>query len=101
MAEGLVKGEGFAIDANIMKADAIPAREVPRTEPIDREPADGQSSAVREHLEALEHTNPVAADTSDQAASSTPPKKISLTDPTARWIAAPAVARSFPTRRII
>ncbi|MGF6543341.1 transposase [Paraburkholderia youngii] len=31
MAEGLVKGEGFAIDASIIKADASPANGVPGT----------------------------------------------------------------------
>src|SRR3954453_13318332 len=73
MAEGLVKGEGFAIDASIIKADASPARGVSGTEPIDWGRADGQSRAVREYLEALEQTNPVEADTSEPAASSTPP----------------------------
>ncbi|MFM0254405.1 MULTISPECIES: IS1182 family transposase [Paraburkholderia] len=89
MAEGLVKGEGFAIDASIIKADASRANGVPGTEPIDWGRADGQSRAVREYLEALAQTNPVEADTSEPAVSSTPPKKISLTDPAARWTAAP------------
>jgi hypothetical protein len=62
---------------------------VPGTEPIDWGRADGQSRAVREYLEALEQANPVATDADEPAASSTPPKKISLTDPTARWTAAP------------
>lgn len=62
---------------------------MPGTEPIDWGRADGQSRAVREYLEALEQTNPVEADTSEPAASPTPPKKISLTDPVARWTAAP------------
>ena len=84
-----VKGEGFAIDASIIRADASPARGVPGTEPIDWGRVDGQSRAVREYLEALEQTNPMAEDTSEPAASSTPPKKISLTDPAARWTAAP------------
>src|SRR5580698_4945093 len=58
MSEGLVAGEGFAIDASIIKADASPARGVPGTEPIDWGRADGQSRAVREYLEALEQANP-------------------------------------------
>ena len=62
--------------------DAVP-------ESIDWGRADKQSRAVREYLEALEHSNPVEAHTSEPAASSTPPKKISLTDPAARWTAAP------------
>src|SRR6202042_3262019 len=45
MAEGLVKGEGFAIDASIIKADASPARGVPGIEPIDWGRVDGLSRA--------------------------------------------------------
>src|SRR3954471_16818191 len=41
MAEGLVKGEGFAIDASIIKADASPANGVLGTEPIAWGRADG------------------------------------------------------------
>lgn len=62
---------------------------MPGTEPIDWGRVEGRSRAVREYLEALEQTNPVEADTSEPAASPTPPKKISLTDPSARWTAAP------------
>lgn len=35
MTEGLVAGEGFAIDASIIKADANRARGIPGTEAID------------------------------------------------------------------
>src|SRR5262249_3296169 len=89
MAEGLVKGEGFAIDASIIKADASSANGVPGTEPIDWARANGQTRAVREYPEALEQTNPTTEDISEPVASSTPPKKISLSDPAARWTAAP------------
>jgi hypothetical protein len=99
MAEGLVKGEGFAIDASIIKDDASPVRGVPGTEPIDWGRADGQGRAVREYLEALEQANPVATDTSEPAASSTPPKKypgpILLHDGRPLRV----VPRSLPTRR--
>jgi transposase len=47
MAEGLVKGEGFAIDASIIKADASPANRVPGTEPIDWGRSDVQAHRVR------------------------------------------------------
>ena len=85
MAERLMKGEGFAIDASIIKANASPANGVSGPEPIGRERADGQSRAVRESLDALEQANSTAADVSEPAASSTPPKRMSLTDPAASW----------------
>jgi hypothetical protein len=72
MAEGLVKGEGFAIDASIIKADASPAHGVPGTEPINWGRVEGRSRAVREYLDALEQANPVAADTSEPADSPPP-----------------------------
>jgi transposase len=89
MSEGLVAGEGFAIDASIIKADASPARGVAGTESIDWGCAKGQSRAVREYLKALEEANPAGAETAEPTETPTPPKKISLTDPTARWTAAP------------
>jgi len=89
MAEGLVSGEGFAIDASVIKADANRARGVPGTEVIDWHQEDGPSRAVREYLAALEESNPASADESESGKSKTPPKNISLTDPAARWTAAP------------
>ena len=86
--EGLVGGEGFAIDASIIRADAHRARGVPGTEDIDWHKGDGPSRAVREYLEALDKENPCGDDSQDTAQSLTQPKKISLTDPAARWIAA-------------
>ena len=75
--EGLVGGEGFAIDASLVKADANRQRGVPGAE---ADWSDGQSIGrpVREYLAAL-----------DQAELETStPKNISLTDPAARWSAA-------------
>jgi len=88
MTEGLVKGEGFAIDASIIKADAGRSSAVPGWDPIDWGPAAEQSRAVREYLRALEETNPVSSGTAESAESLTPPKMISLTDPAASWTAA-------------
>ncbi len=89
MSEGLVKGEGFAIDANaIIRADAGPARGAPGTESINWGCVKGQSRAVGEYLKALEEANPAGADAVEEAETSTPPKKISLTDPAASWTAA-------------
>jgi len=91
MAEGLVAGEGFAIDASVIKADANRARGIPGTEAIDWRQDDRQSRAVREYLDALEENNPTdAVDDSPASSESTIlPKNISLTDPAARWTAAP------------
>jgi len=80
MAEGLVGGEGFAIDASVVRADANRARGVSGEEGRDWNNSDGRvSRAVREYLSALEENNPT----------DTPPKSISLTDPAARYTAAP------------
>ena len=88
MAEGLVKGEGFAIDASIIKADASRLSAVAGTQPVDWGHVAGQSRAVREYLRGLEEANPVSADTAEPSGSSATPKKISLTDPASSWTAA-------------
>lgn len=79
MDEGLVKGEGFAIDASLIKADVSRQRAVPGSDDIDWGPAATQSRPVREYLEALDN---------EETITTTPPKSISLTDPAARWTAA-------------
>lgn len=89
MTEGLVRGEGFAIDASVIKADANRARGVPGEE-TDWRQGNGCSRAVREYLAGLEENNPMADDSSaERPEPSSPPKNISLTDPAARWTAAP------------
>jgi transposase len=85
MSEGLVGGEGFAVDASIIKADANRARGVPGADVVEWAKGDAPSRAVREYLEALEVINP-SNDPIDVPAA---PKNISLTDPAARWTAAP------------
>lgn len=78
LAEGLVGGGGFAIDASVIKADASRQRGVPGTEvAFDR--TTSLARPVREYLEALG-----AAEEPE-----TPPKNVSPTDPAARWTAAP------------
>jgi IS5 family transposase len=79
MTEGLVGGEGFAIDASVVRADANRARGVPGAEAMDWKNGAGASRAVREYVAALEAANPT----------DTPPKSVSLTDPAARYTAAP------------
>jgi transposase len=54
MSEGLVRGEGFAVDASIVQADANRRRGVPSEQPIDWTDPRRGSRAVREYLEKLE-----------------------------------------------
>lgn len=78
LAEGLVGGEGFAVDASVIKADASRQRSVPGVEAAwDRNVS--ISRPVREYLEAL--------DVSEEGRS--PRKNVSLTDPASQWTAAP------------
>ena len=79
MDAGLVKGEGFAVDASIIKADASRQRGVPGDEPVNWSDPALSTRAVREYFEALD----------EEALAETLPKRLSLTDPQARWTAAP------------
>src|ERR1700675_4646168 len=54
MTEGLVRGEGFAVDASIVKADANRRRGVPSEEGIDWSNPQLGTRAIREYLQALE-----------------------------------------------
>ena len=92
MGEGLVGGEGFAIDASVIKADANRAKGVPGGQAHNWNQVEGPSRAVREYLSALDASNPTTDDDEPPAPPSgplSPPKNISLTDPAARWTAAP------------
>jgi transposase len=79
MAAGLVKGEGFAVDASVVAADASRQRGVPSSETVDWKDPALSTRAVREYLEALD----------SESLAQTLPKNISLTDPRSRWTAAP------------
>ena len=74
MVEDLVGGEGFAVDASIVKADA--SRQRHRDDDDDW----GGGRAVREYLDALDES---ASQTGKSA------RKISPTDPAASYTAAP------------
>jgi len=71
ITEGLVGGEGFAIDASIIRADANRRRGVPSTETVEWPAPEQRSRAVREYLAALDEAEPVGAT----------PKYLSMTDP--------------------
>ena len=77
MKEGLVGGEGFAIDASVIKADANRSRSTAREEAEGLRDPQHASRAVREYLAALDA----------QAEPATAPASISPTDPAARWTA--------------
>mgnify|MGYP003733602213 CR=1 FL=1 len=85
MSEGLVGGEGFAVDASVIKADANRAKGLSKGETKDWSEGDGPSRAVREYLEALKQENPSEDDSSEVTAERT----ISLSDPQSRYTAAP------------
>jgi transposase len=88
---GLVGGEGFAIDASVIEADASRGRKVdgklttwPETEKVTR--------PVREYLAALDQAAAVEAAKTDDTADAMPPGNppseptvTSLTDPAAAW----------------
>src|SRR5215472_10749977 len=78
MVEGLVGGEGFAVDASMIKADANRQRSVPGSEWQAPETA---SHAVREYLAVLD-------DAAFAAATPVVPKFVSPADPAARWTGA-------------
>jgi len=54
MGAGLVKGEGFAVDASVVAADANRQRGVPSSEAIDWKDPALSTRAVHEYLEALD-----------------------------------------------
>jgi len=77
MKEGLVGGEGFAVDASVIKADANRSRSTAREGAQALQDPQHATRAVREYLAALyEQGEPV-----------TVPASISPTDPAARWTA--------------
>ena len=78
MDGGLVKGEGFAIDASVVEADASRYHGV-KPEEADWSAPERQTRAVAEFLGALDDDDPTADRKS--------PKVISLSDPCSAWTA--------------
>jgi len=77
MREGLVGGEGFAVDASLVEADANRSRSVAREEVADLRDPCHATRAVSDYLAALDAQGEPGA----------PPASISPTDPAARWTA--------------
>jgi hypothetical protein len=81
IAAGLVGGEGFAVDASLIVADANKQRSIPgRDWDKDRDPGTA-SRAVKEYLATLD-------DAAFGAASDVTPKFVSPSDPAAQWTGA-------------
>ena len=81
MKEGLVGGEGFAVDASLIQADANKQRSIPSDEwDIGDIPANA-TRAVKDYLATLD-------DAAFGAASPKVPKFISPSDPAAQWTGA-------------
>src|ERR1700755_2867910 len=78
MEEGLVGGEGFAVDASLIAADVSDRSRIEGTAGL---PPDAAGRAVEEYLAALD-------DAAFGAASEVTPKFIAPADPAARWTAA-------------
>ena len=78
IAEGIFGGEGFVVDASMIRADASRQKGAASSAELDPENA---SRAVDEYLAVLD-------DAAFGAATEVPPKFVSPTDPAARWTAA-------------
>src|SRR4029079_16366057 len=81
IAAGLVGGEGFAVDASLIVADANKQRSIPGIEWKKTCVAETASRATREYLATLD-------DAAFGAASDVTPKYVSPTDPAAQWTGA-------------
>src|SRR6478609_5424680 len=79
--EGLVGGEGFAVDASLIAADANKQRSVSSAEHTDWRSLAASRRAVREYLDTLDKA-------AWGAASETVPKFVSPADPAAQWTSA-------------
>jgi transposase len=81
IAEGLVGGEGFAVDASLIAADANKQRSVASTDEFDWQGLAAARRSVREYLDRLDEA-------AWGAASDVAPKFISPSDPAAQWTGA-------------
>src|ERR1700716_1129076 len=81
IAAELVGGEGFAVDASLIAADANKQRAIPGKDWNRRRAPEKASRAVKEYLATLD-------DAAFGAASDVPPKFVSPADPAAQWTGA-------------
>ena len=88
IATGLVGGEGFAVDASLIVADANKQRSIPGKDWDKKRDAETASRAVKEYLATLD-------DAAFGAASDVTPKFVSPSDPAAQWTGAMRGAAFF------
>jgi transposase len=81
IAAGLVGGEGFAVDASLIVADANKQRSIPGKDWNKKRDPETASRAVKEYLATLD-------DAAFGAASEVTPKFVSPSDPAAQWTGA-------------
>jgi transposase len=81
IAAGLIGGEGFAVDASLIVADANKQRSIPGSEWKKERDLQDASRAVKEYLATLD-------DAAFGAASDVTPKFVSPSDPAAQWTGA-------------
>ena len=81
IAAGLVGGEGFAVDASLIVADANKQRSIPGKDWDKTRDPEAASRAVKEYLVMLD-------DAAFGAASEVTPKFVSPSDPAAQWTSA-------------
>ena len=81
IAEGLVGGEGFAVDASLIRADANNQRSAKGSQPVDWDDLARTRRSVREYLDTLDEA-------AWGAASEVAPKFVSRSDPAAQWTGA-------------
>ena len=79
--EGLVGGEGFAVDASLIRADANKQRSAAASETVDWDDLARTRRSVREYLDTLDEA-------AWGAASEVKPKFVSRSDPAAQWTGA-------------
>src|SRR3989440_11889612 len=89
MAEGLVEGTAFGVDASLIAADANKQRSAAGSDDVDWEAIARTLRSVREYLDTLEEAAWFAA-------SETVPKVISRSDLAAQWTAAHKGHAFFP-----
>jgi IS5 family transposase len=81
IAAGLVGGEGFAVDASLIAADANKQRSIPGWEWNETRASQRASRAMKDYLATLD-------DAAFAAASEVVPKFVSPSDPAAQWTGA-------------
>jgi transposase len=81
IAAGLVGGEGFAVDASLIVADANKQRSIPGKDWDKKRDPQTATRAVKEYLATLD-------DAAFGAASDVTPKFVSASDPAAQWTGA-------------